>query len=552
MNADLHDRTGPESAVADVTPIPDEALSGEVTADVRAFVGAAAACLALRWWGERDGTAVDELARRACLQLAAFRGRAGSQRLDAAVGPSTHPGHADSVLDPLAAWIEPVLRRQEWGDERASVFVRCFLLEILLVEAFRLERASPKLGEGATGALYEFIRSKARPHVRGRLQAADADDTLAEITSGLLAIESRGWKRKSLLEFRRSESSLAAFVVTSTRYHVLDVLARLGGVQSEETELNENADLDPHAGAEGVGGTVAAAIEPIAAPGGSGAGAEMPDIADALRAVLGSGRTAPKVLDPATPAGRKRLALVEACLHGQLADERHGALTCNDGTAQQKFVLVQGLPPCIAVGNLGGDWPHPRFDDPGLSTGGDRGGVVERGFEPGSCRTYSPSSDGQDEEWLHWRLLYTMAFFSTASRAGLLPHSGPAFSSSACPPHEPPMLSRDGMRQWCVRKKKDEPVPGDQDLDRVLASYRTWILQDRDAIAFAAESLNGTIRAQHAYPHVLLSSYAFNAFCSLFAGYRLGVPLAIDDLRSAFKDLRTALQAKGGRREGRR
>lgn len=539
-----------ESSLGDTDTyrIENEALSGQMTTGVKMLVGAVASRMAKSWWSNQADVA-EELGRRVCVHLEEFRGGVAIFKLDAAVEQAGQAGYADAVMDPLMNSLADVLREQGCEGERATTFIRCFLLEIVLVEAFRLEKDRPRIGERATSVLVEFIRRKAQPHVQSRLQPADAEDALAEVMSGLLGLGHRAWRRKTLLDFRRPESSLAAFVVTGTRYHVLDMLGRIGNQREEEVELDENTDFNFDADRDGVEPTVEHGFKFDHEAPDLRMGNDVPAVEDALKAVLGSGRDAPKVLDPSTPTGRKRLALIEAYLQSQLADERHGAHTCEEGTAQQKFVLVQGLPPCLATGSLGGEKSHPRFDDPELGNVSDRGLVLERGFAPDTCRTYTPKSGGKDEEWLHWRVLYTVAFFATTCREGLLDSVGPVFSRTPSSVPGPSHLDKKGIRQWCVRKNRDEPVPTDVELDRVQASYREWLAGDPHTAEFALQPTNGTIDASHVYPHVLLSSYAVNAFCSLFAGYRMGVPLAIDDLRFAFKDLKSALQTKGGRRE---
>ena len=520
----------------------DEALSGEITPGCRAFIETVVLRLAGKWWGEQP-ILISELVRKVCVHLEGFQTASGVGKLDFVVEEVRETEWADGVLDPLVRQVIDLLPGQD-EDVRGVVFVRCFLLEIVLVEAFRLERLYPDLRTHWTDLLYEFIQRKARPFAGKRLLPTDADDAVAQVALGLLGYDPIKWRRKTLLDFMRNESSLAAFVVNSTRFQVLDALQEIEG--REEVGLDDQVSLETNTRRD----DQVSALDPaytVAPKIGEDARAEsdIPEVDTVLNAVLSSGRKAPHVLDPATPVGRRRLALIEAFLQSHLVDEQHGTHTCIEGTPQQKYVYDQGSLPCMVTGCLGGNRRHPRFDDTDNPVVADRGDVIHRGFNPDTCHTYTPKAGSKDEGWLHWRVLYTLAFFSIMSREGLLPVGGPVFRCAASRRTGGYPMDKAGIRHWCVRKRKDEPVPTEEQVHRALAEYHEWLGTVPQAAAFSAQPDNGTIRSSHAYPHVLLSSYAQNAFRSLFAGYRMAVPLSIDDLRTAMKDLVAALQKKG-------
>jgi hypothetical protein len=502
-------------------PDPDlQAIGrGELTPDLERLIARIAEPFAGQWWrGHPNAKA--QLVDRVGAHLARF-GLSGreplSKRLQSALSQSEQGGADDAVMDTLVASVKDILRDLCWGSPDRHVFVRCFLMEILLVEAFLMERADPAPGDAATALLWDFGRRKAHAvaarvlHGRGH----SPDDAVAFVMQGLLGFEPR-WGRRTLLDFDRSKASLAGFIMRAIQYHAGDLLRHPADLPLDAG--NERAET-PH--------------EPSAA-------AIIPedDATDLLRAVLESGADVPPPLNPVNPTGRRWLALLQGRLLSEVADEDHDAYTCPDGTRQLKFVLTQGHPPALAIGSLGGNGNHPRYGDIPENRSGAGDNAVNRGFSEESCKLYPVQAEDQDF-WTHWKVLYTLAFFGVGARVGWLERERPAAAHGSA---SPPTLALRDLTRLCLRRTMKETFPTKREVGAITDSYRKWIQNEYPAIPFAVDMDETHLRPGHRYPHVLLSAYAANAFVALYAGFRLNTSVSVEEVRFGLHDLRRAMK----------
>ena len=505
-------------------PDLEAVLQGQATAGFRRFVEALAVILSARWWSGDDPCAA-KLAERICAHAVRGSREHGKTtcraRLMEAIAQSEEPGFADGVLDPLLEMLAEIRQSMGWTSRAHEIYLRCFLLEIAMVEGWRVERESSQKGGLVGGELWTFLANKARPVLRRYFSGGhgDADDALSELAQGLLCLDGGIWRRKTMEDFDRSKASLAAFVIQAARYHSLDVLNKYPG----EIPLPENQDLE----------------EGLVAPPEEDAKTDESSMEEWVRIVMQHDRHAPACLNPATSVGRKRLVLLEGFFLSHLADERQGAHTCKEGTAQMKFVFTQGIAPALVLGALGGEESHARLDDERPVGASESRQLLTRGFSEGGCRQYLVTSGTREEAWLHWRVLYTTVFFAVVTSAGLL-ELRPGLLE-----REPGQFDIARMRSWCLRRSPKDREPARMEFEQVLMTYQSWIGDHPQAGYFPIREEKDSVRLGHTYPHVLLSSYASNAFCALYVGAKLGKPWCVDELRIALKDLRKAMKRAG-------
>lgn len=509
------------------------------------------------------------------------------------------PGwYADAVLDRMFLWVAALLPPGVQAGVIFPAFARDVLLEVALAEAVKLELASSQVGSPALRAFHDFVWAK----VTRVVPPQDREEIAAQAEEGLLGFgQAGGWGgRKTIQQFDRAQSSLAAFVIRPVPYLAADahapkcfhltegVLGILeeGGFQSQALHKLVGKSWQTWHGLEQA---LQTAVPALSAPKnqrwlervrteaavfearGRGLPAEGED--DPLNEVAAAAddfdvepfeTLVEVVLDPdrfevflarwrkleASERMRLRakLSLLKIIVLKDSIDELQGGHSADDGVAQLKFVLARGISTAV-LGVRDGETGHLGGEDPIDDTVSDQM-ITRAGFRPETLVELGVKQLGQ-KAWDLWRLVYTVGFLS--SLCGVDEATTQALASVAGIRDEQEKgfwIPLDWLSQHALEKATEGPLRREciidlvgqygQALDRFLAP-QTTLPEGAAALEISAES--DAVVAHVAYPHVLLASYAPNAFAALYWNTHQGEQLSIDKMRSKLKDLRVSLES---------
>ena len=515
--------------------------------------------------------------------------------------------YQDAVLDGMLSWVESLLPE----DGRTAVVfrtsVRDFLLEIALVEGVKYELDGRRSHRPAVELFQAFVDAKTACLISGDKFRQARDDLSAQIVEGLLGYgDASGlWGgRRTIWEFDRSQSSLAAFVITTARYvlldagfapdhfhisnHVLgsletdglpsDLLGELtslhgkswrtwGGLskamrktvprlfeKGNERWLSEVRCRAAVYQARGIGRLDdETSPDPIANSADPGSISGDPQLEALVDVVLDPVQFDAFLenWDDLSPADRKRLrdkfVLVNTVVLRDTIDELYGAYSAPRGSAQLKFVLLQGIT-TLAVGAAGGETPHLRHDE--LKDGSARpDSLAQAGFHNDRWVEFGAEQNTQSV-WDLWRVVYTVIFLATVRRVDPLRAALKFADDIRDEPDGGSRIPLAWLSLHALEKTKERQLSRSR-IEKLVRSYgeslRRLIASDETLGASGAmlemRIESDSVVARGSYPYVFLAGYAPNAFATMYWNLLQKKSLNISQMRSKLKDLRVSLSA---------
>ena len=523
----------------------------------------------------------------------------------------------DAVLDPLLALVEREPTSVEQIVDFRRVFVRDVLIEVILVEAGKYELASLRQKSSATlppvsrvpiavhespalARLDQFIEKKASPYLRNQhLERDQVENLLAEAKAGLFGFgeAAPSWGgRKSLKDFDRALSGLAAFIIKSVRFAAIGggILPAFHHITLEVLKVLEDEGLPhPHLNSlrqhvgrswDTFGGLKKAAGlsftkerriwldrifvrtavyeargggrrdgengDPLSGAQDTRSTEREPELGDLVDIILDS-KQFERFLDKfpgLQPENRKRLkrkfVLVKIAVLRDSVDDLFGACWAPDGSPQLKFVLLKGI--SAVVFGLAGETGHARPATEPMD-GEQQQAVCRAGFSEITSVILSEKTD--PDAWDAWRLNYTIGFVSTLWRVDSVMKAA----------LERAVLSSDDSDDACciqikwltenVLRRRKDPEISPASISTLVNQYEARLPQFidprnpavRGEAAMRVEVGSGTIATHLAYPHVLLATYAPYAFATLYWNLHQDEKLTIQQMQDKLRDLRVSL-----------
>lgn len=596
-------------------------LEGRDTAVLSALARSVATRLATVFWGAAPPDFLTEVAAHTSrvFDRERFRDVLKYVRTSVEMTQRNTMNWQDAVLDPLLALVASEPARVERIVDYRRVFVRDVLIEIILVEAGKYELATLREKSSATlppsphipvavydgpalARLDQFIEKKALPYLRNqRIEADQVENLLAEAKAGLFGFgeAAPSWGgRKSLKDFDRAFSGLAAFIIKSVRFAAIGggILPAFHHITLEILKALEEEGLPhPHLDAlkqqtgkswDTFGGLKKAAglsftkerriwldrifvRTAVYKPRGEGSGdgengdrlsdtqdsrsTELePQLEDLVDIILDPERFK-RFLDMfpgLQPENRKRLerkfVLVKIAVLRDSVDDLFGACWAPDGSPQLKFVLLKGI--SAVVFGLAGETGHARPATERMD-GEQQQAVCHAGFSEITSAILSEKT-GPDA-WDAWRLHYTVGFVSTLWRVdsvmkaaleqAVLSHDD---SDGAC------CIRMKWLAENVLRRRKD-PEISPASISALVNQYEARLPQFidprnpavRGEAAMRIEVGAGSIATHLAYPHVLLATYAPYAFATLYWNLHQDEKLTIQQMQDKLRDLRVSLSS---------
>jgi hypothetical protein len=516
----------------------------------------------------------------------------------------------DSVLEMMLSWVEDLLPK-DIQTPNASVyrlFVRDFVLEIALVEGVKYELDTPGSDQPCLKLFHTFVDTKTSFQLRGHLPEQQWDDTRAEIEAGLLGYGTAtpSWSnRRTIREFDRALSSLAAFIANTAAFIIKDIIsAQVYYRINDNVLIGLNRIGLPTILRDGLtplknkmwqtrGGFLKAlkqAIPTLFDLGnkrwyedvlehakmrkecGAG-GSEDDDNTDEIHAIPDTQDTTgdfsletlcEDLLDAdrfatfldgwkqLSSQERQRLSdkyvLLKIIVMSETVDDLYGAYSAQEGCPQLKCLLSQGIS-TLAFGAAGGKTAH-RW----IHADGDvairRDTITALGFSDENLIELTTGVDSKTD-WNLWRLVYTISFISALCRVDDLFQTTLEEKIDIClMPTGEYLFSLPKLRACLLKKNKEKDLDEEQ-VVHLIGLYNECLCQFMGSVATLHKNVDTLsiqikpegIAAHTAYPNVLLAGYAPNAFTTLYWNLHQGKRLSIDSMRGKQRDLRRSLDS---------